>query len=166
MKNSVKFAVALLATALTTCSASARVWEFSFTDNAGDSASGLLTTNASDVVTAISGSFDSYAITGLTGYASADQQLYPTVSPYADFSGISFTAINGVSYNWSNYPGVTGGIANSLSDPGGYGAYNTHFTSVSVSAVPEVSTWAMMLAGFACLGFVGYRRNKAAALAA
>ncbi|WP_294533013.1 PEP-CTERM sorting domain-containing protein [uncultured Rhodoblastus sp.] len=34
------------------------------------------------------------------------------------------------------------------------------------NAVPEPSTWAMMLAGFAGLGFVGYRRNKAATLAA
>jgi hypothetical protein len=33
-------------------------------------------------------------------------------------------------------------------------------TNVAVSA-PEVSTWAMMLAGFAGLGFVGYRRQKA-----
>jgi hypothetical protein len=30
------------------------------------------------------------------------------------------------------------------------------------SAVPEASTWVMMLAGFAGLGFVGYRRSKAA----
>jgi PEP-CTERM motif len=33
------------------------------------------------------------------------------------------------------------------------------------SSVPEPSTWAMMLAGFAALGFAGYRRNKGAALA-
>jgi hypothetical protein len=31
--------------------------------------------------------------------------------------------------------------------------------------VPEPATWVMMLAGFAGLGFVGYRRNKSAALA-
>jgi len=30
--------------------------------------------------------------------------------------------------------------------------------NVSISAVPEASTWAMMLLGFAGLGFVGYRR--------
>jgi hypothetical protein len=36
----------------------------------------------------------------------------------------------------------------------------------SASAVPEASTWAMMLAGFAGLGFVGYRRNKAATVKA
>jgi hypothetical protein len=33
-------------------------------------------------------------------------------------------------------------------------------TNVSLTAVPEVSTWAMMLAGFVGLGFVGYRRQK------
>jgi hypothetical protein len=35
-----------------------------------------------------------------------------------------------------------------------------------VVAAPEVSTWAMMLAGFAGLGFVGYRRNKSVSAAA
>jgi hypothetical protein len=34
------------------------------------------------------------------------------------------------------------------------------------SAVPEPSTWAMMLVGVVGLGFAGYRRNKAATLAA
>jgi hypothetical protein len=33
---------------------------------------------------------------------------------------------------------------------------------VTDPAVPEASTWAMMLAGFAGLGFVGHRRKKAA----
>jgi hypothetical protein len=35
-----------------------------------------------------------------------------------------------------------------------------------VTGVPEVSTWAMMLAGFAGLGFVGYRRKNDVAAAA
>jgi PEP-CTERM motif len=30
----------------------------------------------------------------------------------------------------------------------------------NVTAVPEPSTWAMMLLGFAGLGYVGYRRAK------
>ena len=34
------------------------------------------------------------------------------------------------------------------------------------SAVPEPSTWAMMLLGFAGLGFAGYRKAKAVASAA
>jgi hypothetical protein len=39
--------------------------------------------------------------------------------------------------------------------------------SVQVStSVPEVSTWGMMLLGFAGLGFAGYRRTKNVAFAA
>ena len=36
----------------------------------------------------------------------------------------------------------------------------------SVAAVPEPSTWAMMIMGFAGVGFMTYRRRKTAALAA
>lgn len=43
----------------------------------------------------------------------------------------------------------------------GNASYGDETSSVSVTAVPEVSTWAMMLAGFAGLGFVGYSRQKA-----
>lgn len=37
---------------------------------------------------------------------------------------------------------------------------------VVLSAVPEPSTWAMMILGFAGVGFMAYRRRKTAALAA
>jgi hypothetical protein len=37
---------------------------------------------------------------------------------------------------------------------------------ITASSVPEPATWAMMLAGFAGLGFLGYRRNKMAAVTA
>jgi hypothetical protein len=43
----------------------------------------------------------------------------------------------------------------------GWGVQN-----VAASAVPEASTWLMMLAGFAALGFAGYRRDKVARPAA
>jgi hypothetical protein len=36
--------------------------------------------------------------------------------------------------------------------------------AVAISAVPEPATWAMLLIGFAGLGFLAYRRNKAPAL--
>ena len=39
-------------------------------------------------------------------------------------------------------------------------------TLTSVSAVPEPSTWAMMLLGFAGIGFLGYRRSQKAPLLA
>jgi hypothetical protein len=45
---------------------------------------------------------------------------------------------------------------------GSDGSYSWIFGvgSLSYSAVPETSTWVMMLAGFAGLGFAGYRRSK------
>jgi hypothetical protein len=38
--------------------------------------------------------------------------------------------------------------------------------SVTVTQVPEASTWAMMLAGFASLGFLSYRASRKTAAAA
>jgi hypothetical protein len=38
--------------------------------------------------------------------------------------------------------------------------------NVNVSAVPEPSTWAMMILGFAGIGFMTYRRRKSAVIAA
>jgi hypothetical protein len=43
--------------------------------------------------------------------------------------------------------------------------YTPHFTAVT-SAVPEPSTWAMLIMGFAGIGAMTYRRRKTAALAA
>jgi light-regulated signal transduction histidine kinase (bacteriophytochrome) len=37
---------------------------------------------------------------------------------------------------------------------------DVRFGNASVSAVPEPSTWAMMILGFAGLGFMAYRREK------
>jgi hypothetical protein len=34
--------------------------------------------------------------------------------------------------------------------------------TINIESVPEPSTWAMMLLGFAALGFLGYRRNREA----
>jgi choice-of-anchor C domain-containing protein len=45
-------------------------------------------------------------------------------------------------------------------------AYGPALDLVTVSAVPELSTWAMMLIGFAGIGFMAYRRNKLVAVRA
>jgi hypothetical protein len=39
-------------------------------------------------------------------------------------------------------------------------------TTETTTAVPEASTWAMMLIGFAGLGYFGYRRCRAPRVAA
>jgi hypothetical protein len=47
------------------------------------------------------------------------------------------------------------------------GPFNASFSLIGVGAVPEPSTWAMMLLGFAGIGFVSYRRkSKPARIAA
>ena len=68
-------------------------------------------------------------------------------------------------FNWSGLTSVSwkgSGPAN------GYAAQvvvdNISLT-LSASAVPEMSSWAMLLAGFAALGFAGYRRKNAGVIA-
>lgn len=46
------------------------------------------------------------------------------------------------------------------------GAYGGVIGGVSISAVPEPSTWAMMVLGFAGIGFMAYRRRSEATIAA
>jgi hypothetical protein len=70
----------------------------------------------------------------------------------ANFSGGPFTEIR------------VQGPQSSTFDPSNYEALA--IGSITLSAVPETSTWVMMLAGFAGLGFLGARRSKAATLAA
>ena len=41
------------------------------------------------------------------------------------------------------------------------GSFEGSFADPAVADVPEPSTWALMLIGFAGLGFVGYRRARA-----
>ena len=40
---------------------------------------------------------------------------------------------------------------------------NTQYVTATISAVPEPSTWAMMILGFAGVGFLAYRRRNQAA---
>ncbi len=84
-------------------------------------------------------------ITGDNNRGNMDYKL-ETVWFVADATNtLSFTSLD---KNGSPWGPVVGGV------------------SVAVAAVPELSTWAMMIAGFACLGFAGYRRNRPATLVA
>ncbi len=79
--------------------------------------------------------------------------------------GGGYTYFDTISINYSNpsHPvfDTTGSVLSA------YGGNNINYVDPmvhgSISAVPELSTWAMMLAGFAGLGFVGYRRSRAVA---
>lgn len=92
-----------------------------------------------------------------TGFAGATvQNLSPAtlglggawsvLNPFGNrkINSISFTALNGVC-------GTAGGKCDNQSD----------YTLVSVTAVPEVESYAMMLAGLGLMGTIARRRNKA-----
>jgi choice-of-anchor C domain-containing protein len=55
--------------------------------------------------------------------------------------------------------GGTTAVLSFASLDGATSAYGPVIGDVNVSAVPEASTWAMMLLGFAGVGFVAYRRR-------
>jgi hypothetical protein len=48
-----------------------------------------------------------------------------------------------------------------IEDGAGDPQYNFTFATPLTASVPETSTWAMMLLGFAGFGYVGYRRHGA-----
>ncbi len=75
-----------------------------------------------------------------------------------DVNGVSFHSFGGTSagYDGHGYQFVLDNLTTMpLTQP------STEF--LSLSGVPEPSTWAMMLLGFAGLGLVGYRRARTAA---
>jgi hypothetical protein len=94
-------------------------------------------------------------------------------APYSlDTGGIGFYAA-GI-FNYYSPPGGgdpttafnvwgTGGAAGTLATTASYDV-NTNFNGTySISAVPESSTWAMLMLGFVGVGFLAYRRKGKAA---
>jgi hypothetical protein len=85
---------------------------------------------------------------------------------FTSIAGISFETAAGQSVNifsfFSQGSPPTGNAYGELASPGGFGV-----GTLTLTAVPEASTWAMMLIGFAGVGMAGYRasQKRAATLA-
>jgi PEP-CTERM motif len=60
------------------------------------------------------------------------------------------------------FGGTTPQTLNAAEDPAG--DFNVGVDAVRVSAVPEPSTWAMMILGFAGIGLMAYRRSRKSSL--
>ena len=150
--------------------ASAAVFDFSYTDGGNTFGSGQFLTddvNSPFLITSVTGS-ETYqgvteAITGVgavNSYASNDNILsFPAAPGFVTFSGITFTtATDAFNIGFLN---PIYGIVQQSTDPGGFFGPppGVALTDFSVSAVPEPSTWAMMLLGFAGLGFA-FRRSR------
>ena len=71
-----------------------------------------------------------------------------TLAPDAGLTSQSFTFA------------TTGGNLVFTSLSGGNANVGNILDNVQVAAVPELSTWAMMLIGFGGIGFLAYRRSK------
>jgi hypothetical protein len=152
--------------------ANATLYTFTFTSFDGAlSASGEMTVDASNDVTDISGT-----ITGLVGQTisgvvvnpsfpnaatSPDgsfvyNNLFYSSDPNFDIDGLVFSTVENTSGFWNLWGNSADNY--SLWESVGGGNYPIQETgNLTVVAAPELSTWAMMLAGFAGLGLVGSR---------
>ena len=169
-------AVAVAAAVLAPAAANASVYKFTFESFDSElTAGGQITVNTDGEVTGVSG-----VISGL-----ADQTI-SAITPNPNFSGAAYSPdgsfIYDNLYHASGMPfDVDGLLFVTAQNPGGYwnlwgtspgnyslwesvGSYNYPIEesgNLSMTAVPEPSTWAMMLLGFAGLGYAGYRRARA-----
>ena len=78
---------------------------------------------------------------------------------------------DGASYNYTSFdpPGSASTTINGINDKGDIVGFYTTGDVVDGfvgTPVPEPSTWAMMLLGFAGFGFLGYRKVRLGKLAA
>ena len=105
----------------------------------------------------------SFAITGLSGYASSDNTLNGN-SPYVTLGGLSFSTAGGGDFNLADldgYPGYSGYtfLSSTLNPGGGFSSVGMTSVALSVSAVPEPGGFALMSVGV--LGLLGLARRRA-----
>jgi hypothetical protein len=163
MNRSLVFAAAMSAALAFAASAEAKVYDWSYTlTGGGGGGSGTfdagntlpaLITSATGTLTDpdLGGPFSvTLAILGTDG---GDNTIYTlgTNNGNVSFGGISLDAGGGWVNLYSN--GATYFAQNSAT-----GA--SYSIDISITSVPEATTWAMMLLGFAGLGFLGYRKGR------
>jgi len=168
--------------------ANADILDWSYTGPGINNGSGTMnatfdSVNNDYIINTISGTANGQTISGLSTYDFPDNIVFPPAPPNigVDSTGFSFTVADGTAYNLYEDDGlytpgppygcqavycllgpgdpVTGGAG----DP--FVALDNFTVSVE-TAVPEPSTWAMMILGFAGVGFLAYRRKSKPALMA
>jgi len=151
--------------------ASAKVFDWSLTGTSPDlggvpfPGSGTITASSTGStgvwsIDSMTGVVNGSEITGASTFEGADNLLFTNGFAFTSTVGISFETAAGQSVNIFSFFGQgtppTGNAYGELtSNPGAFGV--GHFT---LTAVPEASTWAMMLVGFAGLGVAGYRASQ------
>jgi hypothetical protein len=147
-------------------SAQAKVYQLNFTSGIDSGIVDFTTagpwTGSGVGITGVSGQIDGSAVTGLSGYAGADNLLYDT-APHVDLGGVSVsTAVD--TFNFTNYGSFQ--LLKASVDPTGSNADDLVPIRGSFVAVPEPATWTMLIMGVAAVGFAARRRKAGAALAA
>jgi PEP-CTERM motif len=104
----------------------------------------------------------SYYAAEISNACCSNAVFVPTI---AGSSGSGQTLTGGwAQYTFSWNSGTNTVVSLSLTDTNTSGAYNDFvlddLSLLQVSAVPEPSTWAMMMIGFLGLGFMAYRRKN------
>jgi len=121
-----------------------------------------------DIITAMTGQIGGNAVTLLApGTGGSDNLLFPIGTSFTggtsvldlDTSGIAVSTTLGDYHIFGDgSPFSIGTVSgNDIFEigPGGFGV-----GTLAVSAVPEPSTWAMMILGFCGIGFMAYRRKQ------
>ena len=177
-------AVGALSLQLTPAKASNVTFDWSYTDGGSNVGSGTLTATPDALtpgafdIQSIIGTANGYAIDSLSIYSSPDQLVYTGQSFVVDTRGIAFSGPANVAFNLeadlsdggNPFGNFACGAQYCLVGPGDPNNPNginqdtiVPLTNVSItlaSAVPEPSTWAMMILGFAGVGFMTYRRKS------
>ena len=181
MKNWAVTCAALAASAVSLFASGANatllVWSYTGTGISGSGTMDATCTVSGCAIDSISGTANGLTILGLDLYDGPDNLVYPPSPPNVgvDSFGFSFEVTGGLSYNlyeddglYTPGPPYGCGAVYCLLGPGTVGAGDpfVSLTSFTVNVVPEPSTWAMMLLGFAALGFLGYRQTVKARVAA
>ena len=99
---------------------------------------------------------------------SGNQRTTLGASTTVSLGGQSYT-ITPIDNDWHIYTLSFSGVTDGYLSFAGSGPSNQQgnlLDSVVLTAVPEPSTWAMMILGFAGVGYLAYRRRNQAALAA
>ena len=103
-------------------------------------------------------------ITGTSTFQGADNLLFANGFAFTSTVGISFETAAGqsiiFSFDGQSTPPTGNAYGELTSNPSAFGV--GHFT---LTAVPEASTWALMLIGFAGIGVAGYRATQKGAVA-
>lgn len=174
------FAASLIASAFSAAQAAPLPYDWSLTGPASSlggfygTGSGTLTVTTGtngDMLTSFLGEVNGKSITALL--PGADNLIFPIGSSFGsgansyvsaaniDTTGFKFQTSDGTyqifSFYAPNSTDVTPGNNYGEIAPGGFGVGTFALTA----AVPEPSTWAMMLLGFVGLSVLGYRRRSA-----